>query len=225
MKKIKSIRLSLSIVLILFAFLSAKGQDVVKKYDLYTLCTQNQFTIFNRKLSPFVDKDRRGISFSINADDGIAWLNGVDFSNGTIELDMKGKDVLQQSFIGIAFHGVNDSTFDAVYFRPFNFNAKDLTRKIHAVQYVSQPEFPWQVLREKFNGIYEKQIIPAPAANEWFHVRIVVESPLITVFVNNNNVPCLSVEKLNGRSSGKLGLWVGNGSDGDFSNLDLTFHK
>ncbi len=38
---------------------------------------------------------------------------------------MRGKNVFQKSFIGIAFHGQDDKTYDAVYCRPFNFIAKD----------------------------------------------------------------------------------------------------
>ncbi len=58
-----------------------------------------------------------------NPDAGIAWINDIRFSDGIIEFDVKGKNVLQQSFVGFAFHGSNDSTYDAVYFRPFNFKS------------------------------------------------------------------------------------------------------
>lgn len=38
-------------------------------------------------------------------DAGIAWLKHTNFSTGIIEFDVKQKDVLQHSFVGIAFHG------------------------------------------------------------------------------------------------------------------------
>jgi hypothetical protein len=95
-------------------------------------------------------------------------------------------------------------------------------RKIHAVQYISLPDYPWETLREKFNGKYEKAIFPVPDPNEWFHVKIIVSYPHITVFVNGSQEPCLIVEKLNTRTSGKIGLWVGNNSDGDFANLQIN---
>ena len=44
--------------------------------------------------------------------DGVAYLQGIEFSNGTIELDVRGKDVQQQSFVGVAFHGVDGTTYD-----------------------------------------------------------------------------------------------------------------
>ena len=75
--------------------------------------------------------------------------------------------------------------------------------------------------REKQNGKYEKAVIAAPNGNDWFHAKIVVQYPGVTVYVNGNPKPSLSIDKLNGRKNGKLGLWVGNGSDGDFANLQI----
>lgn len=202
--------------------LSVIAQENSVKYDLSSLYENNQIEVFNRNLTIFSEIDKTGIRFSKNENDGIAWLRHVIFSNGIIELDIRGKDELQQSFVGIAFHGMDNNTFDAVYFRPFNFRADDPIRRIHSVQYVSMPDYPWEVLREKFNGKYEKAVTPAPEANIWFHVKIVVRSPQIQVFVNGSQEACLSVETLNNRSSGKIGLWVGNNSDGDFANLSIT---
>jgi hypothetical protein len=90
------------------------------------------------------------------------------------------------------------------------------------VQYISQPDYPWQVLREKFSGKYEKAVIPAPGGNDWFHAKIVIKYPHVTVYVNGNKEPSLNVDQLNKRTSGKIGLWVGNNSDGDFANLQIT---
>jgi hypothetical protein len=57
-------------------------------------------------------------------------------------------ETLQQSFVGVAFHGVDGTTYDAIYFRPFNFKTDDPVRRIHAVQYISHPDNPWQKLRD-----------------------------------------------------------------------------
>src|SRR5207237_504148 len=100
-----------------------------------------------------------------------------------IELDIKGKDVQGQSFVGVAFHGVDDTTYDAVYLRPFNFKTDDPVRNTHAVQYVSHPTYPWQKLRAEHPGEYEQPVTPAPDPNGWFHVRVVVASPKVSVFV------------------------------------------
>jgi len=201
---------------------SLPGQDISVSYDLASMHEKGQLEVFNRKVSTFSEEGKNGIRFSKSENDGFAFLEHVIFSNGTIELDIRGKDVLQQSFVGVAFHGTDNKTMDVVYFRPFNFQAADPVRKSHAVQYVSHPEHTWQVLREKFNGVYEKPVNPSPEGNEWFHVRVVINSPLINVYVNGNKVPSLTVEKLNNRASGRIGVWVGNNSDGDFANLQIS---
>ena len=117
----------------LLSILTTTGQGQSVKYDLSTLFKNGKIEPFNRQLSQFSETDRKGIRFSKNEGDGIAWLKGVEFSNGTIELDIKGKDVFQQSFVGVAFHGLNNETLDAIYFRPFNFQSTDPVRKIHGV--------------------------------------------------------------------------------------------
>ena len=127
----------------------------------------------------------------------------------------------RKAFIGIAFHGIDSITHDLVYFRPFNFQAEDPIRKIHAVQYVSHPDFPWHKLREEKNGIYEKGIDPPPSPKDWFHAKIVVEDTQIKVYVNNASTPSLTVDKLNTRKSGLIGL-SNEGLDGDFANLTIS---
>jgi hypothetical protein len=200
----------------------ASAQISLIKYDLYDLNKNSKLQLFNRKLESIMDKEQKVVRFSESEGDGVAWIDAVNFTNGIIELDIKGKDVLQQSFVGVAFHGKDEKTLDAVYFRPFNFQSSDSVRRIHAVQYVSHPDFPWNVLRETQNGKYEKAIASAPNPNEWFHAKIIVDYPHVTVYINNNIEPCLSVDKLNDRKNGRIGLWVGNNSGGDFANLVIT---
>jgi hypothetical protein len=209
-------------VIALIVSIAASAQVNQKKYDLFDLNKKGKLQVINRTMSSFMDKGGNGVKFSEANGDGVAWLDGVNFANGSIELDIKGKDVLQQSFVGVAFHGVDGKTLDAVYFRPFNFHATDSVRGIHAVQYISHPDFPWNVLRETQNAKYEKAIPSAPDPNEWFHVKIIVDYPHINVYVNNSDSPCLIVDKLNDRQAGKIGLWVGNSSGGEFANLVIT---
>ena len=61
---------------------------------------------------------RPGVHVTEKAGPGIVWIEGSDLAQGTIEVDVRGKDVLQQSFVGIAFHRGDDKTYDAVYVRP-----------------------------------------------------------------------------------------------------------
>jgi hypothetical protein len=153
---------------------------------------------------------------------GLVWFGDKTFSDGTIEFDVKGKDVPQRSFVGVAFHGLNDSTYDAVYFRPFNFKAADAVRKSHGVQYISNPKHDWPVLREQFPNKYEQAVDPAPDPNDWFHVRIEVKGKVISVFVNNSTIPSLIVNALSDRKTGKIGMWAGNGSGASWRKIFIT---
>jgi hypothetical protein len=151
----------------------------------------------------------------------LVWFPQARFSNGTIELDIRGRDAMGRSFVGVAFHGVDAETFDAVYFRPFNFHSPDPARRAHSVQYIAHPTYTWSKLRSEHPGQYEKEIESAPQPNDWFHARIVVAHPQVRVFVNGADEPSLVVDQLNSRAEGWIGVWVGNGSDGDFANLSI----
>ena len=180
--------------------------------------------VFNRSVSSLSDGTTKGLRLSSSPGDGVAYLRGTEFGNGTIEVDIRGKDVQGQSFVGIAFHGVDSTTYDAIYFRPFNFRTPDSTRHSHAVQYISHPTYTWQKLRAERPGSFEQPVSPAPDPNAWFHVRVVVASPKVSVFVGDAKQPSLVVDQLNDRTKGLVGLWVGNGSGGDFANLKIIPH-
>jgi|GEM_PF-349995 hypothetical protein len=191
-------------------------------YDLGKLLSNNELIAVNREVSRSSDKAFSAVSVNEKAGEGVVWIKGVAFSKGTIELDLRGKDVFQKSFIGIAFHGADDKTFDGIYFRPFNFKAADSTRRAHAVQYISHPDFPWKKLREERKGEYEKAVAPVPDPDNWFHATIEVGEKDVKVYVNNARQPSLVVNKLNDRTSGSIGLWTGEGSGGEFANLTIT---
>jgi hypothetical protein len=202
-----------------------RGNTPQKVYDLFALAEQKKLRVHNREITPFSDGAYKGLRLSEAKNDGVAWLEGVNFANGTIEFDVRGRDVFQKSFVGVAFHGVDDATFDAVYFRPFNFHASDSVRRIHAVQYVSLPEWTWKKLRDERNGMFEKALESAPDPNGWFHARVVVLDNAVEVFVNDSKQACLRVSKLNTRKGGTIGLYVADASNGDFANLKITENR
>ena len=189
--------------------------------DLAGLADGKGLQVFNRSASSLNEGARKGVRLSESAGDGVAYLQGIEFTNGTIEFDVKGKDVQQQSFVGVAFHGVDGTTYDAIYFRPFNFRTEDQARRIRAVQYVSHPTHTWQKLRAEQPCQYEKAVSPVPDPNDWFHVRVVVASPKVSVFVGEAKEPSLTVDQLSDRKKGLVGLWVGNTSGGDFANFKI----
>jgi hypothetical protein len=207
----------------LLAASNGAAQQRVLEPDLHRLAEGKGLEILNRRtVSSFTEGAKTGLRLSENGGEGPAYLQGIEFSDGTIEFDVKGKDVQGSSFVGVAFHGVDGTTYDAIYFRPFNFRTEDPARRLRAVQYISHPTYPWQKLRAEQPGKYEKPVSPAPDPNTWFHVRVVVASPKVSVFVGDAKEPSLAVNQLSDRKKGLVGLWVGNNSGGDFANFKIT---
>lgn len=163
---------------------------------------------------------REHVHLNAKPGDGFLKIKEPIFANGKIELDIRGKDEQGRSFVGVAFHGLNDSTFDAIYFRPFNFKNPD--NKGHSVQYVAQPKFPWYDLRSEYPEKYENELTPVPDPDDWFHVTLEMKYPYVKVFVNNSTNASLTVEQLSTRKKGWIGFWVGNNSAGDFKSLKIT---
>jgi len=190
--------------------------------DLRRLTDGQSGQVFNRAVTVASEDGRTVARFNARAGDGGVILDGIQLSEGVIEVDLKGKDVAQESFLGIAFHVVDWTTLDAVYFRPFNFRAGTAEQRAHAVQYVSHPASTWQRLRTERPGQFEQAIDPPPDPNGWFHARIVLAGGRVEVFVNGAEKPSLAVADLGTAKSGGVALWVGNGSDGAFANLRIT---
>lgn len=199
--------------------LSIVAQTQMIKPDL---SVKTGFTVVNRDLTIVADEDRKSvIHLDAKPNDGMAWINDVSFKTGIIEFDVKGKDVLQQSFVGIAFGGINDSTFESIYFRPFNFQSPDRVRKSHSVQYVSLPKHDWFALRKTFPDKYENALKSTVVPEKWFHAKIIVDADSITVFINDDQEPSLKIKPITNPVTGKVGFWVGNNSDGNFKNLTI----
>lgn len=190
--------------------------------DLAALASRGGLRAVNRAFT-LVDAGAPGgaryVRLAERTDAGIVWLDGVEVAEGTIELDVRGRDVLQRSFLGVAFHGVNDGTFDAVYLRPFNFRAADSTRHAHAVQYISLPGHDWSRLRQERPGEFERAVEPPPAPDAWVHLRVELRGSRVRVWVGDGDAPDLEVERLSAQGRGRVGLWAGAGSPGDFANL------
>ncbi|MEM7011398.1 MAG: hypothetical protein AAF585_07935 [Verrucomicrobiota bacterium] len=156
----------------------------------------------------------------VGAKDRGAFRSGITFSTGVIEVELKGNAQPQGSFLGVVFHGVDGETYDSVYFRPFNFGSADETRRGHAVQYMSHPNFPWNELRRDRPEQFENPASPEPQPTDWFKARIDVAEDRIKVFIDDADEPCLDVEKLGDVKSGKVGLWF-NGV-ASFRNFRVT---
>ena len=172
------------------------------------------------QVKPFEEGDKKGITCRDNV-----WLKDIDFSYGTIELDIRGRNEFLKSFPGIAFYAVDTSrNYNVIYFRPFNFRHTDPVRRTWSVQYMSLPQYGYDRLRKENKGEFESEIIPNPKPEDWIHARIVITKDSIKVYVNGIDKPSLAVRTLQGRSKGMFGLWT-DGTVAEFANLMITQNK
>jgi hypothetical protein len=161
--------------------------------------------------------------------DTFAFIPGLDFHDGTIEVDVAGS-VLPGSlsgargFIGIAFRidGAGGSfSSEGFYIRPTNGRAEDQVRRNHSTQYFSYPGYDFDRLRRESPGKYESYADVVPG--EWTHLRIEVAGADAQFYVGAASQPVLVVHDLKrgADAHGSVGLWVDNGTDGHFRNLTI----
>lgn len=155
-------------------------------------------------------------------------INNLEFKNGTIELDVVGKpgeNAVQgaRGFVGIAFRiNADNSKFECIYLRPTNGRADDQVRRNHSVQYISFPEYPWAKLRKDFPEKYESYVDLVPG--EWTKMKIEIQGNKAKLYVHGNPQPTLIVNDLKQGTdiTGKIGLWIGPGTEAYFANLVIT---
>ena len=153
--------------------------------------------------------------------DGMAIIKDLEFDKGVIELELKGENKPGQSFIGIAFNIQNDTTYEAIYFRPFNFRSVEEMRRQHSVQYIHHPKYTWRFLRTNYEGQFESEYPRQPMPDEWFGVRVKVDDKEIHVYDQETNTELLSIERLTKQVSNTIGLWTGFNSKGEYRNLKI----
>jgi hypothetical protein len=202
--------------------------------DPRQLLVPGRATVHNRTLQLVREGERDVVRLDARPGHGLACWRDVAFDTGTIAFELRGKNEFQRSFVGVAFHGArgvdtgdplscgDGLSYEAVYFRPFNFVAEDPARRRHMVQYVFPSERHWQRLREERPDQFEASVAPIPNPDDWFAARIEVTERTVRVYVAGSEAPSLRVERLSSRRNGWVGYWVGNGSDGDFAGLTLT---
>jgi hypothetical protein len=170
-------------------------------------------------LIPAADRQRPDAAIS-------AIMSDSDFENGIIEAQVAGAPRAgappdARGFVGISFRVQPDgSRYENVYLRPTNGRADDQLRRNHAVQYTSEPDFPWPRLREESPGKYESYADLDPGA--WTGMRIVVSDRRAQLFVNGAAQPCLIVTDLKLASTrGRVALWAHSTTDAYFSRVAI----
>ena len=148
--------------------------------------------------------------------------------NGAIEVELAGRPAAgaagdARGFIGIAFRLQNDR-FEYIYLRPTNGRADDQIRRNHSTQYSAHPDFSFAVSRQQAPEKYESYVDLEPGV--WTRYRLTVEGTTARLYVHGTNQPCLIVNDLKlGDSSGGVALWIGPGTEGYFTGLEIKADK
>jgi hypothetical protein len=56
-------------------------------------------------------------------------------------------------------------------------------------------------------------------------LKIVIADRLVNAYINDATKPSLTVEKLTDSGTGKIGLFVGAGSGGDFKSIKIEYAR
>ena len=183
--------------------------------------SDSNLKVINREISS-INTSTNTLALNAKEGAGIAIIEDLVFDTGTIELELKGENKPGQSFVGIAFNIQNDSTYEAVYFRPFNFQSKEKIRREHSIQYISLPNHDWRILRTNNEGEFEAEYERKPNPDEWFAIRIVVDEDSVTIYDKDTNKQLLYTRRLAIQKTKKIGLWTGHNSNGSFRNLSTS---
>jgi hypothetical protein len=160
-------------------------------------------------------------------EDMLALLDGADFKDGTIQLDVAGAPrpgmpADSRGFIGVSFRtGAHGAWSEVFYLRPTNGRVDDQLRRNHAVQYASDPEFPWYRLRKESPGVYESYA--DMEAGAWTTMKIEVAGTKARLYVNGASQPCLVINDLkHGDRAGRIALWAHVQTDAYFGPISIT---
>jgi hypothetical protein len=221
-------------VCVAFSAVGVLGQPATSSGSSFPLDSVAGLEVFHGKAEVATYRERRGVHLTAppgrsdpeDNESVHAFVAGVDFKDGTIEVDvagapMPGAPAGARGFIGIDFRGQeHGARKESIYLRPTNGRADDQLRRNHSVQYDSVPDFPWFRLRTESPGVYESYT--DLEAGAWTHMKIVVSGTKVVLYVNGSNQPCLIVHDLKlGETHGQVGFWGQWSTDAYFSKLNI----
>jgi hypothetical protein len=211
----------------------------------YTLETADGLRLHNVAVEPAVLAGKKGLRVTLSdeilrrfgemTDDEVngaqarvgqyAVIEALEFSDGVITAEIAGAvppgaGALARGFVGIGFR-LHNGAYDVFTLRMTNGRAGDQERRNHAVQYASQPDWPWFRLRNEFPAKYESYVDLVP--DMWTTVKIDVRGDRARLYVHGQEQPTLIVNDLkSGARSGRVALWVNYGTVAHFRNVTVT---
>ena len=194
--------------------------------------TVDQLIPHNVKLESVDYQQKRAVKITedgqIANGEAYAVVKNAVLHNGSIDVELAGRPAGgsvegARGFIGIGFRLQSDR-FEYIYLRPTNGRADDQVRRNHSTQYSSHPDFSFAVSRKEAPEKYESYVDLEPGV--WTRVRITVDGTKARLYVHGAPQPCLIVNDLKlGDSSGGVALWIGPGTEGYFTGLQIKADK
>lgn len=234
--------------IVLFGLLTAVVPDTASSQaKRFNLATADALRLHNVTAEPVAFKGKRGMRIAVAPEvarrpeyiagqmepETFAWIEGLEFSNGVIEVEIAGSPAAgtypgARGFVGIAFRLQTDhksdgpQTYDAFYLRPTNARAEDQERRNHSAQYISHPDWTWSRLRRETPSRYEVYVDLLP--DTWMNIRIEARDAQARLYVRDQPQPVLIVNDVKSGASAKgaVALWIGPGTVAHFRNLVVT---
>ncbi|MFH2003099.1 MAG: hypothetical protein ABIK28_25765 [Planctomycetota bacterium] len=129
---------------------------------------------------------------------GFACLDGVEFENGVIEMDVAVDG--SRSYPGLVFRMQSEETYERFYIRPHRAGLYP-----DALQYtpVFHGDSPWQLYSGE--GYTAGANLPV---GRWFHLKMEIKGNQARVFVDGDGQPALEIHDLkHGTSRGTIGVY------------------
>jgi sugar lactone lactonase YvrE len=143
---------------------------------------------------------------------GFAYLDGVELSNGVIEVDVIVPEAGVRSYPGIVFRLESERDYERVYLRPHRAPLYP-----DAIQYtpVMNGIAGWQLYNGE--GFTAAAVIPA---GEWVHLRLEVAGEQARLWLGDAEEPALAIHHLKrGASTGSVGIMGPTDGTAYFSNF------
>jgi len=143
---------------------------------------------------------------------GFAYLEGVEFTNGVIDVDVAVPDKDARSYPGIVFRMQSEGDYERLYLRPHRTPLYP-----DAVQYtpVMNGIAGWQLYNGP--GLTAATVIPE---GEWVHLRLEVGGEQARLYLGGAHEPALVIDHLrHGVSTGSVGVMGPSDGTAYFSNF------
>jgi hypothetical protein len=212
------------------AFISTVGAASGQQVRSFPLTDATAMEAHGAKFAPVTYQGRKAVLVTTLSNEdkaGFALLPGIDFQDGTIEMDVAVKvltppSVRMPGFTGVMFRSKPDgSEYELLYLRPKNALADNQSMRNHAVQYSAEPGYGWYKLRREWPFVYESYGEIEP--EKWIHLKIEVAGRVARLYLNGSTKPSLVVDGLKGSNlHGTIGLWAYPQEESYFSNLKIT---